>query len=81
MHQQNAAVAAEPGAGEQGHAFFLGGQRQRQYRRVGAAALDQAPVSGVGYVGYLPYPVFLQNLENSVWPVGGGLLCHGFSGR
>ena len=51
LHQQDAARAAEIGAGQQRHAFLLGGQGDRMHAGVGERAVDQDAVPGIGDIG------------------------------
>ena len=53
LHQQRAAIAAQPRAREHGHTFFLGGEGNCTHRFIGVAVFDQGRVAGVRHVGNL----------------------------
>ena len=69
LHQQHAALAAEPGAGKNANSLFLG----REHRRVDVrlmAKLDQPGVPGVRNVDHLFDIGFAQFLKDLVRPRG-----------
>ena len=76
LHQQHRALAAQPGAGGEGDAFLLGGERHGADRVRALAMLDQARMAGVGHVIDLLDVVRLQDVENLVAPVGTCLGVH-----
>ena len=70
LHEEDALVAAEPGAGEEGDAFFFGGEGDDLHGVVGQAAFDQAGVAGVRDEGDLADGVGFQEVEDLVGPGG-----------
>ncbi len=68
LHQQDAARAAEIGAGEQRHALLLGGQRDRSGAGIGERAVDQDAVAGIGHIGELRDVVPAQEIVELVLP-------------
>jgi hypothetical protein len=69
LHQERAPFAAEPGAGEQRHAFLLGGQHDRAHRRIGMGQLDQPRMPGIRHVGELAYAELPKRAVDRVPPV------------
>jgi hypothetical protein len=50
LHEEHAALAAQPRAGGQADAFLLGAQHDAAHARIGLAQLDQALVAGIRHV-------------------------------
>ena len=71
LHQQRGALAAEPGAGGKRHALLLGGEHHVADCRVGAAALDQPGMAGIGHIADLADVGALERVEQPVGPIGG----------
>jgi hypothetical protein len=68
--KQDAASAAEIGAGEQRHSLFFGRQRDRVYALIGKRAVDQDAVAGIRHIGELGDIVSAQKIVEIVLPAG-----------
>ena len=68
LHQEDAARAAEIGAGQQRHALLLCGQGDGVDAGVGQRPVDQDPVPGIGDVGELRDVVAAQQVVDLVLP-------------
>jgi hypothetical protein len=68
LHQEHAALAAEPGAGRNADPLLLSREHRRFHDRFGMTQFDQACMTGVGYVGHLPDSGLTQLLENRFRP-------------
>jgi hypothetical protein len=66
LHEQNAARAAEIGAGEQRHALLLGRQRNRMHSRIGERTVDQDAVSRIRHVRELRH-IELRRSRSKSW--------------
>ena len=72
LHQQRAALAAKPAAGQHGDALLLRGQRNHIHRVVGFAILDQLRVAGIGNIGDLLDPDLLEDIVDIARPKARG---------
>src|SRR3984885_3845770 len=68
LHQQHTALAAGPGAGQQRHALFFGGQRHRAHRRRAQHPFDQLRMPGIGHVRHLTDIEALQYVKDIFRP-------------
>jgi hypothetical protein len=69
LHQQHTALATEPGAGQQRHAFLLGAERHAGHPVMGGAAVDQAGMARIRHVGDLAHLQCVQLVEDGIRPV------------
>src|SRR6266851_2627247 len=68
LHEEDAALPTEPGAGEERDAFLLGGEADRTDDVVFAAEIDQPGVAGIRDIGDLPYVDRAKYPKNVVRP-------------
>src|SRR5262249_34771319 len=76
LHQQDTALAAEPGAGQNADAFLFGGEHGRLYLIGGVAQLDEPRMPRVRNVCDMADIEFAQLFEDQVRPI----LCVGGHG-
>jgi hypothetical protein len=69
LHQQRAALAAEPGACEIADAFLLGGQHHGIDRIVFVGETDRRGVAGIGHIDDVLDVGLLQDAEHIVPPI------------
>ncbi len=70
LHQQRRALAAEPGARGDADTLELGRQRDRADLVIIGAHLDEARMTGVGYMAHQADVRFLEHVKDILRPIG-----------
>src|SRR5260221_948692 len=69
LHEQDAALSAEPGAGQQRHALLLGGEPDRPDCILGTAKIDEPGMPGIGDIGDLTDAGLFEDAKDVIGPV------------